>query len=344
MNLDNQNAIHNKDPQDALGTIANSIEQLTWEAHIQNTPDSNFSPLNVVLAGMGGSALGGLFAKDWLNLPVPFEVVRDYRLPAFVNEKTLVIVSSFSGNTEETLSCLTDAKERKATIVILAAGGKLIDIAKNDTLPFVELKKVPQPRYSVIEQLRAITKILATFGLATGNYDELATLTKPVGDFLATLTPDVLTEQNAAKQLATFCVGKTPIIYASTLFRSIAYKWKISFNENAKNTAWWDEFPEMNHNEFIGWNSHPIEKPFAVLDLRSNFDHPRIATRFALTEKLLSGRRPHAQEIWLHGDSILCQMVCGVILADFVSIYMALLNGVNPTPVDLVEKLKVELG
>jgi glucose/mannose-6-phosphate isomerase len=100
----------------------------------------------------------------------------------------------------------------------------------------------------------------------------------------------------------------------------------------------------MSHNEFIGWASHPVEKPFAVLDLRSRLDHPRIQRRFELTEKLLSGRRPAARSIELHGDSVLCQMICGAMLADFASIYLGILSGVNPTPVELVERLKTELG
>lgn len=139
-------------------------------------------------------------------------------------------------------------------------------------------------------------------------------------------------------------VGKTPVFYAGTLMAPVAYKWKISWNENAKNVAFWNELPEFNHNEFIGWSSHPVEKPFAIFDLVSRFEHPRILKRFEVSDRLLSGRRPKAHTVELKGQTPLQQMLWADILADFTSIYVAILNGVNPTPVDLVEKLKVELN
>ena len=150
--------------------------------------------------------------------------------------------------------------------------------------------------------------------------------------------------ENYAKQLALIAVGKTPVIYAGSLMFPAAYKWKISWNENAKNVAFCDEIPEFNHNEFIGWTSHPIEKPFVIFDLLSSLEHPRILKRFEITDRLLSGMRPKANAVQLKGDSVIKQLLWASILADFVSIYVAILNGVNPTPVDLVEKLKHELA
>lgn len=346
--LDNQNALAGRDPQGALAVIADAAAQTTWDAKLEQPDGDNFMPSRIVLAGMGGSCLAGLMARKWLDyqydLALPFEVVRDYTLPKYVDDNTLVICFSVSGNTEETLSSLDDAQIRGARVVVVASGGKLLDIANERNLPFVQLAKISQPRYAVIMHLRAITQILAHYGVAFGAYDEIANLSEVVKNFTATILPPVATTDNPAKQLALNCAGKTPIIYASSLFAPLAYKWKISFNENAKNTAWWNEFPEFNHNEFIGWTSQPAEKPFAILDLRSNFDHPRIAKRFELTEKLLSGQRPAAHDIWLAGDSVLAQMLCGAVLADFTSIYLAFLNGVNPTPVELVEELKKELA
>ena len=139
-------------------------------------------------------------------------------------------------------------------------------------------------------------------------------------------------------------MGKTPVVYAGSKMSSIGYKWKISFNENAKNVAFCNEVPEFNHNEFIGWTSHPIEKPFAVIDLVSKFEHPQILKRFEVSDRLLSGQRPHAITVNLEGETPLHQMLWGCILGDFVSIYLAILNGVDPTPVPAVEKLKVELA
>ncbi|MDR0957312.1 MAG: bifunctional phosphoglucose/phosphomannose isomerase [Candidatus Nomurabacteria bacterium] len=343
--LDNLNVIKQRDPEDALGVVGAQFEQLTWEAVIENTADyGDFVPANVVLGGMGGSALGGLIARDWLELEIPFVVTRDYELPNFVDEKSLVICVSVSGNTEETLATLTDAQKRGAKIVIIASGGKLLEIAEAQNIPFIRLEKISQPRYGVFMHLRAITKILNQFGLAVERYEELAAQQTAVKDFISGITANVVAEQNPAKKLAFECVGKTPVVFSSSKFASVAYKWKISFNENAKNVAFWNELPEFSHNEFIGWTSHPIEKPFAIIDLRSEFDNPRISLRFELTEKLLSGQRPAVKTVNLHGDNALCQMLCGVAFGDFVSIYLGLLNGVDPTPVKLVEKLKVELN
>ena len=134
------------------------------------------------------------------------------------------------------------------------------------------------------------------------------------------------------------------MFYGGRLTGPVAYKWKISWNENAKNVAFWSVYPEANHNEFIGWTSHPVHKPFAIFDLKSSFEHPRILNRFDVSDKLLSGRRPKAIEVQLSGDTPLRQMLWGSILADFVSVYVAILNCVNPTPVELIEKLKQELA
>jgi glucose/mannose-6-phosphate isomerase len=139
-------------------------------------------------------------------------------------------------------------------------------------------------------------------------------------------------------------VGKTSVFYAGSLMAPVAYKWKISWNENAKNVAFWNEYPEFNHNEFIGWTSHPIEKTFAVFDLVSNLENPRIITRFEISDRLLSGKRPKATVVTMKGHSLIAQLLWGSILADFVSIYVAILNGVDPTPVPLIEKLKKELA
>lgn len=342
--LDNTNILAQRDPQNALGVIGQAADQLTWEAIIENASDEVFTPTKIVLCGMGGSALGGSVIRDWLDLAIPFEIVRDYTLPRYVDADTLVIASSVSGNTEETLSAYDDAKARQSRIVIMAKGGKLLDIAKEEGRPYIELPDLEQPRYGVFAHMRAITKILETYGVARGSYDELASVHDTARDFTETIAPSTETLSNPAKQLALDCAGKTPVVYASVQNASLAFKWKISFNENAKNVAFCSEYSEFNHNEFIGWTSHPVEKPFAIIDLRSNFDSPRINERFELSDRLLSGMRPHAKSVHMRGDTRLAQMINSVIMADFTSIYLAMLNGVNPAPVDLVEKLKAELS
>jgi glucose/mannose-6-phosphate isomerase len=190
-----------------------------------------------------------------------------------------------------------------------------------------------------------LVEVLVAAGLVEkAKIDEIAALAEPLEKAISNWVQSVPAEQNYAKQLADQMVGKTPIIYGGPLMYPAAYKWKISANENAKNTAWSNSLPEFNHNEFIGWSSHPTEKPFAVVDLISSFEHPRILERFELIDRMLSGMRPKAINVQLEGGSALEHLLYAVLLGDFATLYMALLNGVNPTPVDLVEKFKKELG
>jgi glucose/mannose-6-phosphate isomerase len=187
--------------------------------------------------------------------------------------------------------------------------------------------------------------LLVNFGVVAPMWlHDLENISEWLSQESASWLPEVPTEQNYAKQLALETIGKTPVFYGSPLTAPLAYKWKISWNETSKNTAFWNEYPEFNHNEFMGWTSHPIEKPFVVFDIKSSFDRPRVLQRFELSDRLLSGKRPQAKEILLKGDTLLAQMVWGAILADFASIYTAILNGVDPTPVVLIEKLKQELA
>ncbi|HLG90630.1 MAG TPA: SIS domain-containing protein, partial [Candidatus Saccharimonadales bacterium] len=156
--------------------------------------------------------------------------------------------------------------------------------------------------------------------------------------------PTVPTSQNPAKKLALELAGKSPVIYAGPLLAPAAYKWKINFNENAKNLAWWNELPEFDHNELIGWSSHPSQKPYEIIELRSKLEHPRVQKRFQAGEKLLSGLRPAPNVVEVQGETLLEQLLWAVNFGDFVSIYLALLNNINPTPVDLVEKFKKSLN
>lgn len=340
--LDDLKYIHSKDPQDALGLAEKQWQQLEHEFKVPELK----TPQNVVFAGMGGSALEALISRTWPGYNVPFALVRDYSLPKFVSDKTLVIVSSYSGNTEEAVSVLEEAIASPAQVVVLAGGGKLAEIAQEKEQIYVELPKASQPRYGVFYALKALVTMLEQAGLVAE--DKVEAELQGAANFLQEAVkawlPDVPASKNPAKQLARELCGKSPVVYAGKLLAPAAYKWKISFNENAKNVAWWGEYPEFNHNEFLGWSSHPHDKPYEVIDLRSSFDHPRVAKRFDLSDRLLSGRRPKAHVVDAEGDTILQQILWTVSYGDFVSIYLALLNGVNPTPVDLIEKFKKELA
>lgn len=345
--LDDNNVLKQRDSGGALEVAATLYKQTAFEGSFTNTEHDGREITSIVVAGMGGSALAADMIKILLGstLSVPFEVVKGYTLPSYAQENTLFIASSHSGNTEETVACLNEAIERGCQIAVATTGGKLAKIANEHEIMLAQIPHDTQPRMAVLYDLRVLLRILTHYELADSSlYDEIAGAEGWLQTESELWGKSVPTEHNYAKQLALVAVGKTPVFYGGTLMAPLAYKWKISWNENAKNIAFWNTIPESNHNEFIGWTSHPVEKPFAVFDLVSELENPRILKRFALNDKLLSGLRPKSTIIPIQGSTVLRQLLWGSILADFVSIYVAILNGVDPTRVDLIEKLKVEMG
>jgi glucose/mannose-6-phosphate isomerase len=343
--LDNENILAQRDPEGALNVASQQCTQALFDAVVLSKEHDGRAITNVVVTGMGGSALAALLAKVWLknDIKIPFDIIRGYELPAYVNRNTLVIASSYSGNTEETVSALEQAIGKGAQLGVIAAGGTLMRIAEESGISNVKVPGGLQPRMAVIYDLRALLALLDNFGVVHGKSEEVESVSQWLGVQSAAWDPAVPAEQNYAKQLAKQAVGKTPVFYGGALTAPVAYKWKISFNENAKNVAFWNEYPEFNHNEFLGWTSHPVEKPFAVFDLVSSFEHPQILKRFEVSDRLLSGMRPKATVVNLVGESLIAQLLWASILADYVSIYVAILNGVDPSPVELIEKFKKEL-
>lgn len=344
--LDDENILRQRDPSGALAVAAREFAQLAHEAVVQDADNDGREITSLVVTGMGGSALAALLLKVWLKdtLAIPFEIIRGYNLPNYVGAHTLVIASSYSGNTEETVSALAEAEARGAQVAILASGGKLIEEATAKKIAHVELPTGLQPRMAVFYGLRAIVALLENFDVVEKSTNEqLVKASEWLEGEAAQWAADIPMAENYAKQLAFEAVGKTPVFYGGPLTAPVAYKWKISWNETAKNLAFWNEYSEFNHNEFMGWTSHPVEKPFVVFDLISNFEHPQILKRFEISDRLLSGQRPRAHKIELKGDSIIVQLLWASILADFASIYTAILNNVDPVPVPLIEKLKKEL-
>jgi glucose/mannose-6-phosphate isomerase len=337
--LDDLKLIHTRDASDALGIAEKEWQQLQTEFDL---PELIRPFNNIVFAGMGGSALGASLSQSWPGYSVPFEICRSYTVPAYTGQDTLFIASSYSGNTEETLSALKQAEERGAQIIIISTGGTLTEIAQLHGHAYIQLPEVGQPRFAVFESYKALLAVLIRAG-QVHDFNDLTRAAELVRTACAEWGPAVSTSSNQAKQIALELMGKSVVIYAGPLLYPAAYKWKISFNESAKNIAWCNQLSEFNHNEFEGWVSHPIDKPYAVVDLRSKLEHPQIQKRFELSAKLLSGKRPAPLVIEPRGSTLVEQLLWTTALGDFVSIYLAILNGVDPTPVDLMEKLKRDL-
>ncbi len=341
--LDDLKLIHERDPGDALGVVEKQWQQLQHDFGVEVSKLSDID--NIVLAGMGGSAWPAVYVNTWGTPNVPLEIVRDYALPAYVSEKTLFISSSYSGNTEETLAALTEAEARGAQIVVLAAGGALAEVAQAKQHIFFNIPGGIQPRMSSFFFFVALVQLLEPLGLVpTGKLDELRATGDWLKDQITTWGAAVPTSQNTAKQLALELIGKSIVVYSGPKLFPAANKFKICLNENAKNVAWVNQYPEFNHNEFIGWSSHPVDKPYAVVEIRSNLEHERIQKRFVVSERLLSGKRPSPEVIVPQGETHLQQLLWTSNFCDYVSVYVSLLNGVDPTPVDLVEKFKALLN
>lgn len=340
--LDDLKYVHQRDKSDALGVAEKQWQQLQQDYSVElqiNQPIQR-----VVVAGMGGSALAATYITSWPGIKVPYQVVRQYDIPDGINEHTLFIASSYSGNTEETVSAIQQAQQQNAQIVVISSGGKLAEIAEQNGYPMYKLPSDFQPRMAVFYNFVALLNILVGAQLAEPKVLEEV---KKAGEFLKgqveAWRPDVPTSSNQAKQIALEFVGKSPVIYGGAKMFPVAYKWKINMNENAKNVAWCNAFPEFNHNEFLGWSSHPLDKPYKPVFLQSNSDHPQVTKRFEVTRKLLSGKMPEPIIIKAKGETLLEQLVWAITLGDFVSLYLALLNNLDPSPVELIEKLKKEL-
>lgn len=343
--LDDLKLIHERDAQDTLGIAEKQAQQYTHSFNFNWSPPKAVA--NIVVAGMGGSGLAAKAFKVVANVGVPFEIVQDYELPKYVGQGTLLLCSSYSGNTEETLSALNQAlamaEDRRPMIVVAASGGKLQEIAGAEQLPFLQLPGGYQPRHTFGYQYRALVELFAAADVVQNGIAEVEAAADWLQQQVGAWVPTMPTANNRAKQIALDVIGKSAVIYAGPLLFPAAYKWKISFNENAKHIAWTDTYPEFNHNEMMGWTEQPIDKPYTVIDLRSNLEHQRVQKRMEVTERLLSGRRPAPIVVNAQGDTLLQQLMWTVALGDFVTLYTALANGLNPAPVDLIETFKKAL-
>lgn len=338
--LDDQKYIDQFDRSNLLAMIAGQGDQLRQQYEFDVPQVENLQ--QIVLAGMGGSAIAAEFMRHWLSdrLPIPIEIVRDYTLPAYVGEHSLIVVSSYSGNTEETLSCLEQAKTTGAGILIMTAGGQL---SVEEGFSQLRIPTGIQPRMSVLFGVKALATLIEELGLVDGLVAELETNAEWLLHEATYFLPNVPEEDNPAKQIAKKLVGHPVVMYGGSVLAMPAMKWKIDINENAKNQAFFYALPEFNHNEFTGWYN-PKDTMLRVVQLHSSLDHARVKKRFEVSNRLLSGTMPAPIIVEAQGETKLQQMLWSIMLGDFTTAYLALLNQVDPTPVDLVEKFKKELG
>jgi len=279
------------------------------------------------------------------RLAAPYHVVRGYELPAWVSDATLVVAVSYSGNTEETLSCVGRALPRGCRPVCVASGGRLAELARERELPLVEVPAGLQPRASLGYLAAPVAAAVEAAGLA-GDFDEqVAEAIEVTRDLATELTPDVHEDANQAKQIARRVFGRLPLIYGAGVTAPAARRWKGQLNENAKTPAFFNELPELDHNEIAGWETNVAAAAQAFLVL---LDDPRgderLRLRMALTGTIVAPRIAGVARVTSRGLLPLARVLSSVSVGDFTSLYLALLYGVDPAPVAAIEGLKARLA
>src|SRR3990170_1294869 len=304
---------------------------------------------NIVFAGMGGSAIAGDLVRDWLDteMRIPMESVRGYHLPAYVDEKTLVFLISYSGNTEETLSCMLDALNKGCKIVIISSNGALQRVNKTLSFPIIGLPKMAAARVSFPYLFAPIPYILARLNLLSfENVDhDVAVATKTVDRLSGEYAIEVPFEKNFAKKAALQIFGTVPIIYGYGPYRSVGLRFKTQVNENCKVPARFDVFPELNHNEIMGWEaSKTILKHYTLVLLRSLDEPEEVRTRIdVLKEKFFQKKAKSVLEISAQGENLLARMLHLLFTADMISLYLSVLHRRDPVASQTFQILKYEV-
>lgn len=291
---------------------------------------------NFVICGMGGSALPGDILRS-LNKINQIYIHRDYGLPMTADENSLIICVSYSGNTEELVSALEEALKKKLKIICIASGEKVEEICKKNNIPLVKVPGGIEPRSATGYIFSALVKTLENSGIVKNMSPEILKTARKLKKINISL-------EEEGKELAKNLFKKIPVVYASNQFKIIAKIWKIKFNENAKIPAFYNYFPELNHNEMAGYtkikNQKLKIKNFCAIILKDAGDNSRILKRMELTAKLLSKNELKVEFINIEEGSLLFKIFSSLLLGDWTSYYLALEYKTDPTPVKMVEELK----
>jgi glucose/mannose-6-phosphate isomerase len=302
----------------------------------------------IVVTGLGGSSISGDLLRAYLHAecPVPIVVNRHYSLPAFVGPETLVCAVSYSGNTEETLSAFQAAQARGAKLLAVTSGGQLAQMAAQAHVPCVRVPGGMPPRATLGYLFTPMLVILARLGLISDQKAPLAETIGVLGELAAQFRPGVETFRNLPKALAKDLLGKLPVIYGVQDFSDVvAYRWRTQLNENSKVLASHQAFPELNHNEVVGWQG-PLSNAAEVwvVLLRDAEEMGRVAQQIEITKAFLQERAAGITEVWPQGHSRLARLFSLLYAGDFTSYYLALLRGIDPKPVDAIDRLRDRLA
>ncbi len=348
--LDNIQQIKKIDSQNMFSVLEKFPEHC--EDAIKRTeslilPERFRGPEKIVVLGMGGSAIGGDLFRNWLydKAEIPVIVSREYILPKFVDKETLVFAISYSGNTEETLSGFLYAVKKSCMIISITSNGRLQDFSRQLGVPTVEIPSGMAPRAAISYLFIPLLIIFEKLGVISNAREEIIDaieLLKRIREEIRLSTP---TEENIAKKSAMEIKGTVPLVYGQRYLESVAKRMKCQFNENSKSLSGYDFFPELNHNETVGWEGPEIfTKMFSVILLRDPDEPPELKNRIDITIKLiLEKKAKKVHQLTARGSTKLAKMLSLLYIGDFLSVYLAILYGVDPTPVKIITRLKKEL-
>jgi glucose/mannose-6-phosphate isomerase len=341
--LDDVDAMKGLDRSDMLETVGAFPDQLKHAMLIAQGVDyPQTMPRQVVVVGMGGSGISGQLLADWAfdRLDVPVSVVNDYHLPHYCGNRTLVLVESYSGNTEETLSCFEEAIVRGCPTVAVASGGELASRAKARGVPLVEIPAdLPVPRAATAYLLVPLLMAMEGTGLAFVT-DELREAIRVLSTLRDELGPHVPATVNPAKQVALALEGTVPVVYGQGVLKAAARRWRTQLNENPKMLARDDVFPECNHNDTPAWGGSGNTETFSVVLLRDTVEPQVVTDRVELTREMAFSGAKVVAEVRARGEGALARILSAMYVGDYASLYLAFLRGMDPAPIDMIEDLK----
>ena len=336
--------IEKYDTQNQFEVLKNSYKQVinAWNNKIDlsNLKKNKYS--TIVYCGLGGSSISGDLLVDYLSgeLSIPFIVVRGYDLPAGVNKDTLIIISSYSGNTEETISCFNQALKKNCKIVAITSGGKVEQEAIKYKIPLIKIESGFQPRYALYLGFFSILKLMQEIGFV--NEDQLV---KKIIDLLSKRGEELSKENSRAVHIAEQLIGFIPVIYSAGFLSSAAYRFKCQINENSKLHAFHHILPEMNHNEIIGYESYKEKQLNAKVIYLLDKDYlPQLLKRFNILKELLSNQKLDILSLESSENDKKVRIMDLIFLCDWISFYAAVLRGYDPSEIDFILEMKKRLN
>ena len=323
---------------DYINDFTNHLKEAIEIANNSNLTPYNKEIRNVLICGLGGSGIGGTIVADIVSpkVNIPIAATKDYSIPNFVNEHTLVIANSYSGNTEETLFALEKCQAKGAEIAVITSGGKLKTIAEENNYNSIIIPGNQPPRAMFGYAFTELFFMLNHYGIIDDSFKS---------DFdkaIALLDTEKTDIQKQAMELAKKMYKQTPVIYVGNGFEGVAIRFRQQINENSKMLCWHHVVPEMNHNELLGWRTNVDN--LAVVFFRNKCDYERNQIRMDINKKVISEYTDNISEIWSKGDSVIENSLYHINLGDWVSWYLSEMNDVDAIEIDVINFLKGELG